>query len=208
MRTNKRIFPEALIVPRSGLEPLDLSQIFGRSAPLEVDLGCGDGTFLAALAERNPDRNFLGVDRMAGRMRAASRNIGESGLRNARVVQFEILDAVQQLLAPELVDVCHLMFPDPWPKRRHHRERVVTPEFLRAIARALKPQGELRIATDQADYFTVMQQVVRQSPFLSEIKATPEGTVPSTTFEARFRERGAEIYRLELRKGIASQRSR
>jgi tRNA (guanine-N7-)-methyltransferase len=200
MRTNKRTCPEFEVIPQTSLEPLDLVAIFGRAAPLEVDLGCGDGTFLAALAARNPERNFLGVDRMLGRVRGASRNIGHAPLTNARVVQFEILHAVQQLLARESVDVFHLLFPDPWPKRRHQSRRVVTVEFLRAIARALKLEGELRIATDQGDYFSSMQEVVEQTRPLLEVAMAKESEVPGTTFEGRFREEGAQIYRLVLRK--------
>src|SRR6185295_619531 len=111
MRTNRTTFSEALIVPESILAPLDLREIFGRAAPLEVDLGCGDGTFLASLAKQNPDRDFLGVERLAGRWRGASRRIGELELSNARVLRIDILHAVQHLFPRQSVDVFHLLSP-------------------------------------------------------------------------------------------------
>lgn len=213
MRTNHTTFAAAEIVPASQLEALELEHHFGREAPLEVDLGCGDGAFLVGLAQQNPERNFLGVERMLGRVRSACRKIGQRGLTNARVVQFEILHAVQQLLPRDSVDRFHLLFSDPWPKRRHQNRRVVTVEFLRAISRALRLEGELRIATDQADYFAEIERVAQQVPALHRTTAAEETDLPLTTFEKRFRETGAEIYRLRLRKsaernGIASHRWR
>ncbi|MDQ2659876.1 MAG: tRNA (guanosine(46)-N7)-methyltransferase TrmB, partial [Verrucomicrobiota bacterium] len=159
MRTNYKVFPAAQVVPESVLAPLDLLQIFGRHAPLEVDLGCGDGTFLVALAEQNPTRDFLGIERLPGRVRGTGRKIGQLALTNTRIVAGDIMPGLQQLLQPASVDVFHLLFPDPWPKRGHQNRRVVAPEFLRAIARALKPEGELRLATDQSDYFRIMEKL-------------------------------------------------
>src|SRR5947209_2656647 len=156
MRTNKRTFAAAQIVPQTILAPLYIEKIFGRNARLEVDLGCGDGSFLAALAQQNRSTDFIGVERMVGRVRSACRKIGASGLTNARIVQADILHAAQHFFAPESVDVFYLFFPDPWPKRRHHNRRVVNQSFLRAIHRALKVRGELRAATDDADYLAAM----------------------------------------------------
>jgi len=198
-RTNLQTFAPAEIVPRSYLEPLDVTRVFGREAPLEVDLGCGDGSFLVSLAARQPERNFIGVERMGGRMRSASRKIGAFGLTNARVVEHDILQAVQQLFAPGSVDVFHLLFPDPWPKRRHGRRRIVTVEFLRGVARALRVGGELRIATDAPDYFRQVQELAGSIPtFVAGGGAAADLT--STTFEERFRRSGLPIHRLTLRK--------
>lgn len=204
MRTNRKIFSAAEVVPTSILAPLDLREVFGRFAPLEVDLGCGDGTFLSALAQANPDRDFLGVERLAGRWRGASRKIGRLGLTNARILRFEILGAVQQLLLRESVYVFHLLFPDPWPKRRHQNRRVVTLEFLRAVTRALKPEGELRIATDQGEYFAAILRLIPQVPQLAAL-SEEECALPASTFAARFHERGVDIHRLVLRKVSASR---
>lgn len=200
MRTNRRTYSAAEIVPEDRDRALDVAQIFGRVAPLEVDLGCGDGTFLATLAREQPERNFLGVERMPGRVRATCRKIGDEQLPNARVVRAEILEALRPLLAPGSVEVCHLLFSDPWPKRRHSTRRVFTVEFLCAVARVLMPGGMLRVATDHEEYFAAME---RTWPRVSEFEVCPAGEIKpsfSTTFENRFRGGGARIHRVVLRK--------
>ncbi len=200
MRTNRRTFPAAEIVPEDHARVLDLAQAFGRSAPLEVDLGCGDGNFLAALAREQPERNFLGVERMPGRVRATCRKIGDGVLPNARVLRADILEALSVLLAPASVEVCHLLFSDPWPKRRHHDRRVFTVEFLRAVSRVLIAGGLLRVATDHAEYFSAMSAIW---PRVEDFEVCPPDAADSafcTTFEERFRAGGAQIRRVVLRK--------
>ncbi|PZR76039.1 MAG: tRNA (guanosine(46)-N7)-methyltransferase TrmB [Chthoniobacterales bacterium] len=188
--------PEIIFTDESG--PLDLRAIYGRSAPLQVDLGCGDGSFLVAAAVANPDRDFLGIERLLGRVRNASRKIELSKLLNARVWRGAISDAVR-LLPPNSVEVFYLMFPDPWPKRRHFRRRLVTEKFLFSIHQALVSQGLLRIATDQIDYFRKIELLAAHSPGF--ITASDEQIQPApSTFEKRFSRAGAEIYRLVLRK--------
>lgn len=216
-----------LIEPASYVERLDLEKIFGRPAPLQVDLGCGDGSFLCALAERLPQKNFLGIERLLGRSNSAARKAGPSRtggkLDNVRVLRMESSYAVRYLLPPASVETFYLLFPDPWPKRRHQRRRVVNEEFLKAISDALAVDGTFRIATDQLDYFEHMQELARTmasfavvDPSLATnvgVNASPARTVdpaaaaalaeealPPTKFEKAFQERGAAIYRLVLRK--------
>lgn len=200
MRTNHATFPAAEVAPKSILAPLELREIFGRAASLEIDLGCGDGTFLVSLAQENPARDFLGIERLAGRARTTARQIGQTRLTNARILRFDILHAIRQLLPPRSVAVFHLLFPDPWPKRRHWNRRIVSEEFLRAAARALAPEGELRIATDHADYFAEIERIAAAVPQFELRRDSISPFSATTTFEARFRERGAQIYRLSLRK--------
>ena len=188
----------AQLIPESYLAPLEIEQIFGRRAALEVDLGCGDGSFLAALAHSRPTRDFLGIERLAGRVRTASRKAAQ--LTNVRVLRMETSYAVRYLLPAESVTVFYLLFPDPWPKRRHHRRRIFTTEFLDALAAALVPGGSLRVATDQADYFAQIERIARACHRLQSIPANGESLLPATTFETRFVREGAPIYRLELRK--------
>src|SRR5256885_7481320 len=106
-------------VPKSLTEPLNFSEIFPRSAPIEIDLGCGDGAFLTAVAHSHPEHNFLGIERLLGRVGKVCRNVAREDLKNARVVRFEAAYAVEHLIPPESVTAFHLLFPDPWPKRRH-----------------------------------------------------------------------------------------
>jgi tRNA (guanine-N7-)-methyltransferase len=126
-----------------------------------MDLGCGDGSFLVALAKRHPEMNFLGIERMAGRVAKACRKAAR--IDNVRVLHLESSYAVGYLLPENSVDVFYLLFPDPWPKRRHQRRRVMTLEFLQSIHRALVSGGMLRLATDQADYFKQMQHLTKQN---------------------------------------------
>jgi len=192
--------PESIeFVPANYFQPLDFAEVFSERAPIEVDLGCGDGAYLASVAEQNPDGNFLGIERFVGRVRNACNKILQAGLANARILRVEIAYAVRRLLPPESVAVFHLMFPDPWPKRRHAGRRVVTEDFLLSIYRALTPDGTLRISTDQTDYFREIERIAGQSRQFVMMK-DEEPPPAISTFEKQFRRDGIEIHRLVLRK--------
>jgi tRNA (guanine-N7-)-methyltransferase len=185
------------LIPESYFAPLDLPKIFGRVAPLHVDLGCGDGAFLFALAEQTPGKDFLGFERLLHRVKKACRKADT--IDNMRVLRIDTPYAVRYLLPEQSVEMFHLLFPDPWTKRRHEQRRIVTPDFLKAIYAALVPDGVLRIATDQAEYFDQIRGVAAQS----ELFGLAEGNgsdYPASTFETQYKERGFEIYRFELRK--------
>ena len=186
-----------IIEPGSLIDRLDLEDIFSRIAPLHVDLGCGDGSFICALAERMPERNFLGIERLLGRIRAAARKA--AALDNVRLLRMESSYAVRYLLPPGSVEISYLLFPDPWPKRRHWRRRIVTPEFLRAISQALAENGRFVIATDHLDYFEKIEEVARANPDFA-VAPPSAADLPLTKFEQQFRAQGAAIHWLELRK--------
>lgn len=187
------------LVPENYFAPLDLAEIFPRRAPVEIDLGCGDGAFLTAMAARHPDRNFLGIERLHGRTRSACGKAARGKLRNVRVLLIESTYLVKYLLPPASADVIHLLFPDPWPKKRHHRRRIVTGDFLAAVHRALVLGGWLRIVTDQADYFRTICELAAASEF-HESPDEETAEFPLTTFEKHFVAAGTRIYRLGLRK--------
>jgi tRNA (guanine-N7-)-methyltransferase len=197
--SSQTIASDIELVPGNCFAPLDFESIYGRTAAVEVDLGCGDGLFLAALATENADRDFLGVERLRGRIRSACRKIERNGLTNARVMQFEIPYVVEHLLPPNSVAAFHLMFPDPWPKRRHASRRVISENLLVSLYQALRGNGTVRIATDESEYFRQITQLALRSPLFA-VNPDPDWTGPATRFEQRFRERGLEIHRLELRK--------
>jgi tRNA (guanine-N7-)-methyltransferase len=200
------------LIPETYVAPLDPIAIFCRSAPLHVDLGCGDGSFLCELASCRPDKDFLGIDRLVGRVARACRKA--SALENVRILNVEGSYAVGYLLPERSVETFYLLFPDPWPKRRHQRRRIVTKGFLDSIHRALEPNGVLHIATDQLDYFQGIERLVAADGRFVDCSATPEPRrrrvdvnasptrtdLPQTKFERRFNALGAPIYRLELRK--------
>ena len=185
------------LIPETYVAPLDPLAIFGRTAPLHVDLGCGDGSFLCELAQRHPNKDFLGIDRLVGRVAKACHKA--AALENVRILNVESSYAVGYLLPERSVETFYLLFPDPWPKRRHQRRRIVKTDFLNAIHRALADDGVFRIATDQLDYFEKIRAVVRnQSDFA--ILDIEDADLPRTKFERRFSALGAPIYRLVLRK--------
>jgi len=186
------------LIPESYVKPLDLEKAFGRSAPLEVDLGCGDGAFLVAMAERHPERDFLGIERMRGRVEKVCGKAANIG--NVRVLHLETSYAVRHLLPESAVETFYLLFPDPWPKRRHQRRRVATSEFLDAIHRALGRHGVLHVATDDRNYFGQIQRVAQTDPRFARIDSSTHDFLPATRFQKRFEEHGAPIYRLTLRK--------
>jgi len=187
------------LVPVNSFAPLDFEEIYGRQAPVEIDLGCGDGSFLADLASESPDRDFLGIERLLGRVRSACRKIERSGLENARILRFEIPYAVERLLPEKSIASFHLMFPDPWPKRRHAPRRLVTESFLASLYRALAENGTVRIATDETEYYRQITRFVSQSSLFAVISdAVPANAM--SKFEKRFTLEGAKIHRLALRK--------
>lgn len=187
------------LIPANYFAPLDLAAIFPRVAPVEIDLGCGDGTFLVGRAAQFPGRNFLGIERLVGRVRAASGKAARAKLPNVRVLLIESAYAMQYLFPANSITAVHLLFPDPWPKKRHQRRRIVSRDFLGAVHRALAPDGLLRIATDQQDYFEAISALVPETGFWIDEEAESE-TFPLTKFEKRFVAQGLPIYRIRLRK--------
>ena len=189
------------LVPETYVAPLDLLAIFGRAAPLQVDLGCGDGSFLCELAHLHQDKNFLGIERLVGRVAKACRKA--SPLDNVRVLNVESSYAVGYLLPKASVETFYLLFPDPWPKRRHQRRRIVRLDFLDSIHRALEDGGSLRIATDQLDYFEKIRVLAENYSGFTIVDPNVDSDrndLPLTKFERRFSALGAPIYRLALRK--------
>lgn len=187
------------LVPADYFTPLDLAQIFPRPAPLELDIGCGDGAFAVAQAERFPERNFLGLEKLAGRVWRGCKKASRLGLTNVRFLRIESSYALQYLLPAGSAEMVHLLFPDPWPKSKHRRRRMVTPDFLTLVHRLLAPAGRLRIVTDDKKYFGAISAVISPEIFVERAPA-PGEEFPITTFEKHFLADGAAIHRLVLRK--------
>jgi tRNA (guanine-N7-)-methyltransferase len=187
------------VVPADIFEPLSFVDIFQNERPVELDLGSGPGRFLIEAACQYPERNFLGVERLLGRVRKTLRSAARLGLTNVRVLRFEIDYTVRYLLVPGSVFRLHLSFPDPWPKRRHHGRRLIDEEFLAASASALATGGELWIKTDHADYFHWITKTVdsREDLFVS---VPWSEKYPRTDFEEAYRSQNLPIYQLRLRK--------
>lgn len=174
--------------------------------PLEVDLGCGDGRFLLALAAQFPQTEYLGVERLLGRVEKVSRGVGRKGLGNCRVLRLEIDYTVRWLLPAAAARRIHMLCPDPWPKKRHHKNRVFQPDFLEAVAAALEPGGEFLFMTDHAEYFAWSEeQLEREKERIgSHFERLPweEGDFfyPKTSFQLQWEALGKPMGRIRLSK--------
>ena len=151
--------PDLVYTLPSIVEPIDLTRLFPKRQPLEVELGSGDATFLADYAGRHPDRNFIGVERLLGRLRKLDRKGRRAGLMNLRGVRIESAYFLQYLLPPHGAETLHIYFPDPWPKKRHHKNRLINDSFPALARQALAPGGMLYLRTDDEAYFAQMTAV-------------------------------------------------
>src|SRR5882762_6201375 len=170
--------PVIELVPELQVARLDLVQLFGRSAPLHVDLGCGDGSFLCEMARQFPKKSFLGIERLTKRVEKVRRKAEK--IENVRVLRADTLFAVRYLLPKNSVEAFYLLFPDPWPKRRHQFRRTFTRDFLEAIAVALKKHGILRVATDQLDYFHQIERLSRAHLQFQTVAPSLDDVLPIT----------------------------
>ena len=187
---------EALeIVPPDILSPIAFSEVFWNDRLVEVDLGSGPGKFLVEAAQKYPDRNFLGIERLLGRVRKTRRHAFRLGINNLRLLRMEMEYAVTYLLPKESIFRFHLSFPDPWPKRRHHARRVVDGDFLEALWRALVTDGEIRIKTDHEAYFRQIIHTAEKSR-LWQFPDWMDENYPVTDFEQDFLSKDLAIYRL------------
>jgi len=190
------IGPEAEIALKSAATSFDLAKTFGREAPLHVDLGCGDGSFLCALAQQLPEKNFLGIERLIKRVEKARRKART--IDNVRILRTEISYAVRYLLPAGSVETFYLLFPDPWPKRRHQRRRIVTSDFLNSVQVALEQNGVIYIATDYLDYFQEIKKIAESTPGFAIDDADVD--LPQSKFALTFQQKGTAIHSLALRK--------
>ncbi len=184
--------PSLIYVVRSALEPLRWDELFPASAaqPLEIELGAGDGSFLAGYAALHRERNFVGVERLLGRLRKIDRKGRRLGLTNLRAVRFEAGYLLRYLVPPGSVDALHLYFPDPWPKLKHRGHRLINEAFPGLAAAALRHGGWVHLRTDDADYFAQMERVFGAATGWAR-EATPEAMLAQRTdFEAEFHARG------------------
>jgi len=188
-------------IPENYFARLDLAHAFPHPAPIEMDVGCGEGAFLLAIAAANPQRNYLALERMLGRVHTVARSLAKARLDNVRIVRIDSRYAIEHLLPPFSIEVAHILFPDPWPKRAHHARRLIQEPFMRALHRVLAPAGEVRIKTDDLPYFRWMEKTFAGISNLFAYADWPsEESYPITDFEEKFTNQGLPIYRVRLRK--------
>lgn len=174
---------------------IDLETLFPRKNPVEIDVGCGKGRFLRSRSESHPNTNFLGVDRMGSRLGKLERKIRRGGLDNVRLVQMEAAYVVEHLLPPASVAGFYIFFPDPWPKRKHHRRRLLNPGFLDALSKALVPGGRVNFATDHLEYFDQAFKLLKADNRFDQIETFEPTEQEKTDFELIFVGQGMPIGR-------------
>jgi tRNA (guanine-N7-)-methyltransferase len=193
---NPAISPQNLIIElQSILEPLNLSSFFPRSQPLEIELGCGDASFLLNYAKAHPERNFIGVERLGGRIRKLDRKGRRAGLTNLRGVRIESGYFLEYLVPPKSAAALHIYFPDPWPKRKHLKNRFINERFPEIAHRVLVPGGIVYLRTDHEDYFEQMKSVFVPATNFRPIETPEELGSILTDFEAEFLKQGLQTNR-------------
>ena len=184
--------------PGPGLEP---EAIFGRRAPLTLEIGFGNGEALLSAARAHPERDYLGVEVHRPGVGRLLNGLAEAALENVRVICADAAEVVRDRLPDDCLDACWIFFPDPWPKKRHHKRRLIQPGFAHALASRLKAGGILHLATDWTDYAEHMLEVLDAEPLLvntagrGRCSERPEWR-PETRFEARGARRGHPVHDL------------
>jgi tRNA (guanine-N7-)-methyltransferase len=183
--------------------PVDFDRVFGRSAPRVLEIGFGMGDTTAAIAQARPDEDFVGIEVHSPGVGSLLRSVAQLGLANVRVIQHDAVEIVATMIAPASLAGIHVFFPDPWPKKRHHKRRLLKAEFVHALALRLAPHGYLHVATDWEDYAQEILATLAQEPLLAntvEQFAPRPDYRPLTKFEARGLKLGHGVWDVNFRR--------
>lgn len=190
------IWPEFGIDYQPGL--LDFKTLFGNENPVILEIGFGNGDSLAEMAQQNPDINYLGIEVHRPGVGHLLIQIEKLQLANIRIISHDAIDVLNHCIAPESLSGVQLFFPDPWHKKRHHKRRIVQPDFLDLLARCIKKEGFFHAATDWENYAEHMLEIVNRHPgFVIE---APDGFIdrpayrPVTKFEQRGQKLGHGVW--------------
>jgi tRNA (guanine-N7-)-methyltransferase len=183
-------------------ERLRLDEIFLAKQKLEVELGAGDGAFLIAYAKAHPELNLIGIERLLGRLRKIDRKAHRAGLKNIRLLRLEAAYFVQYLLAPASATAFHIYFPDPWPKRRHWKNRLINENFAELLRGALAAGGVVHLRTDDNPYFAQMLDVFGRNEHFTKVETPPHLLAIETDFERGFRQRGVVTHHASYQKKL------
>jgi tRNA (guanine-N7-)-methyltransferase len=192
--------------PRYGVpfsnQSLDLTTLFGRAAPTMIEIGFGAGEALLSFAQAHPEMNCLGIEVHPPGVGHLMLGLDAANATNVRISMHDAVEVLEQQIPPGSLALAHVFFPDPWPKKRHHKRRIIKPTFVSLLARALHPNGTLRLATDWEHYAMHMRDVLDASPEFSN-RAGEQGFVdrpserPLTRFERRGHRLGHVMWDLE-----------
>jgi tRNA (guanine-N7-)-methyltransferase len=190
------------LLPRYGViaaTPLDIGALFGNASPVVLEIGFGMGETTAAIASAHPEVNFLGVEMHWPGVGALLRHIEAQRLANVRVLRHDAVDVVERMIPPASLAGIHVYFPDPWPKKRHHKRRLLKPAFVRTLAQRLAPGGYLHVATDWQPYAEEILDTLAGEPLLANTAqrfAPRPAWRPLTKFERRGLDRGHAVFDL------------
>jgi tRNA (guanine-N7-)-methyltransferase len=186
----------AALLPHYGVPdgdgPIDPERLFGRRAPLVLEIGFGMGHTTAEIARLRPDTDFLGIEVYTPGVGSLLRELQAHGLTNVRVIQHDAVEVLRERIAPDSLAGVHVYFPDPWPKKRHHKRRLIQPAFVAALAGRLAPGGYLHCATDWEPYAEQMLEVLSGEPLL---RNTADGWAPRPAWRplTKFEQRGLRL---------------
>ena len=188
-------------VPPHYFRRLELSEIKSGDRPLEIDLGCGDGSFLIDLAKHHPERDFIGVERLLGRCKKVAKRIKRAELDNAKILRLDSKYVVEWLLPPASMSRIHLLCPDQWPKVKHNRRRLVQQGFLEEVKTVLEPGGEFIFMTDHEEYFEWGSERIHASKLFEILPwADDDFFYPKTDFQIQWEAEGKSMHRIRCRK--------
>ncbi len=177
------------------LDRYDFSEVFGNEHPVELELGSGDGGFILERSRQHPEGNFLAVERLLGRSRKIAKRIMREERTNLKVLRLESSYVVERLCQPHSLDVIHIMFPDPWPKKRHHKRRLIQPSFLKLMQQALVPGGTVRFSTDHEEYFAWANEIWDAASDWKDIELWDYASDPMTEFQQQWEAQGKQTFR-------------
>lgn len=185
-------------------EVIDLQQVFGRMAPTILEIGFGMGETTAQIAAAHPDQDYLGLEVHQPGVGSLLRLIAEQNLTNIRIIQHDAVAVLTQMLPADRLDGVHIYFPDPWPKARHHKRRLIQPPLVRLLASRVRPGGYLHLATDWQNYAEQMLEVLTAEPLLrnrhSDYAPRPDSR-PLTKFERRGERLGHGVWDVLFERG-------
>jgi tRNA (guanine-N7-)-methyltransferase len=190
----QRAFAE--LMPRFGLpprgEPLDFAAVFGRTAPVIAEVGFGMGETTAQIAAQNPGIDYLAIEVHAPGVGSLLKQIGAGELANIRIVQHDAVEVMRDMVPPDSLAAIHVFFPDPWPKKRHHKRRLLQPAFVELAASRLAVGGLLHVATDWQEYAEQVLEVLGATPALANT-ASGFAARPAWRPETKFERRGLKL---------------
>ena len=180
--------------------------LFPVKQPFELEIGSGKGRFLLERAAKHPDRNFLGIDYAWRFLREGHARVSQRGLSNVRFLKAEAGDVMNALIPDESIEMFHIYFPDPWPKRQQRKRRLLTPDFFKLLHGRLRSGGKLELATDNFEYLIAFKAALVEAgdTLWSEVRESRDRRLLDpeilTHFEAKYRRQGRLLYYIELTK--------